>query len=217
MRGAGRHAGREIRRGRGCQRGVAPALADICVAAGRPARRCPTTTVRCLPPCWSELDAVYVSTPHVLHAEQRAGSGGSRASTCSSRKPMVCTVEEALALVAARKASGRYRRRSPTRAPVTPGPRYAQRGIRRGEFGDLVSMPASIWEDWAERYAGQWKQKPEISGGGFMFDTGAHMMNTVCLLADAEFERISAYIQQSRQCASISSRRWPAVSPTAHW
>jgi predicted dehydrogenase len=26
-----------------------------------------------------------------------------------------------------------------------------------------------------------------------MFDTGAHMMNTVCLLADAEFERLSAF------------------------
>ena len=56
-----------------------------------------------------------------------------------------------------------------------------------------MSASASIWENWAERYAGQWKQNPEISGGGFMFDTGAHMMNTVCLLADAEFERLSAF------------------------
>ncbi|HTM79352.1 MAG TPA: Gfo/Idh/MocA family oxidoreductase, partial [Devosia sp.] len=63
----------------------------------------------------------------------------------------------------------------------------------RGDFGDLVSVSASIWEGWAKNYAGQWKQNPEISGGGFMFDTGAHMMNTVCVLADSEFVRLSAF------------------------
>lgn len=42
-----------------------------------------------------------------------------------------------------------------------------------GEFGELVSISATIREGWSSKYDGQWKQKPEPSGGGFMFDTGA--------------------------------------------
>jgi len=47
-----------------------------------------------------------------------------------------------------------------------------------------------------------------------MFDTGAHMMNTVCVVGDAEFERLSAFtnnrgLDVDLVCAVLH------VSPTA--
>jgi predicted dehydrogenase len=139
----------------------------------------------------SRLDAVYVSTPHVFHAAN-ALAVVEAGLDLLLEKPMVTTVAEALALVEAEKRSARtiviaYQ------GGLSPLIHDTIARARHGEFGDLVSVSASIWEGWAKSYAGQWKQKPSISGGGFMFDTGAHMMNTVCVLGDAEFERLSAF------------------------
>ena len=36
-----------------------------------------------------------------------------------------------------------------------------------------------------------------------MFDTGAHMMNTVCLLVDADFESVSAYVNTHGKTVDI--------------
>jgi predicted dehydrogenase len=43
----------------------------------------------------------------------------------------------------------------------------------------------------------------ELSGGGFMFDTGAHMMNTVCVLADVDCERVSAFTNNRRRNVDV--------------
>ena len=138
-----------------------------------------------------QMDAVYVSTPHVLH-----GANGLAVIEAGYdlllEKPMVTTVAEALALAEAEKRTGRTVVIA-FQGGLSPLVHDTKERARRGDFGDLVSVNASIWEGWKTSYAGQWKQNPAISGGGFMFDTGAHMMNTVCVLVDSEFERLSAY------------------------
>ncbi|WDR06817.1 Gfo/Idh/MocA family oxidoreductase [Devosia rhodophyticola] len=138
-----------------------------------------------------QMDAVYVSTPHVFHGAN-ALAVIEAGYDLLLEKPMVTTVEEALVLVEAEKRTGRTVVIA-FQGGLSPLVHDTKERARRGDFGDLVSVNASIWEGWAKNYAGQWKQDPEISGGGFMFDTGAHMMNTVCVLADSEFVRLSAF------------------------
>lgn len=138
-----------------------------------------------------QMDAVYVSTPHVFHGAN-ALAVIEAGYDLLLEKPMVTTVEEALALVEAERRTGRTVVIA-FQGGLSPLVHDTKDRARRGDFGDLVSVNASIWEGWARNYAGQWKQDPAISGGGFMFDTGAHMMNTVCVLADSEFERLSAF------------------------
>jgi predicted dehydrogenase len=138
-----------------------------------------------------KMDAVYVSTPHVFHGAN-ALAVIEAGYDLLLEKPMVTTVEEALALVEAERRTGKTVVIA-FQGGLSPLVHDTKDRARRGDFGDLVSVNASIWEGWAKNYAGQWKQNPAISGGGFMFDTGAHMMNTVCVLADSEFERLSAY------------------------
>jgi predicted dehydrogenase len=166
-------------------------LSDICSDAGRSRPAEYGSDKAMLEVEASRLDAVYVSTPHIFHAANALAVIDAGLDLLLE-KPMVTTVAEALALVAAEKRSARtiviaYQ------GGLSPLIHDTLARARRGEFGDLVSVSASIWEGWAMAYAGHWKQKPSISGGGFMFDTGAHMMNTVCMLADAEFERLSAF------------------------
>lgn len=169
---------------------------DACEAAGgiRPVEYTDAATM--LARCVGKLDAVYVSTPHVFHGSH-AVAVVEAGFDLLLEKPMVTTLEEGLALAEAEARTGRtivvaYQ------GGLSPLVHDTKDRARRGEFGDLVSVSASVWEGWAQRYAGQWKQDPEISGGGFMFDTGAHMMNTVCVLADAEFERLSSFTANRR-------------------
>ena len=166
-------------------------LSDICAAAARPRPAEYDSDKAMLEGEAGRLDAVYVSTPHVFHAANALAVIDAGLDLLLE-KPMVTTVAEALSLVAAERRSARtiviaYQ------GGLSPLIHDTLARARRGDFGDLVSVSASIWEGWAKSYAGHWKQKPSISGGGFMFDTGAHMMNTVCLLADAEFVRLSAF------------------------
>lgn len=164
---------------------------DICEAAGaaRPAEYPDADAM--LKAMQGQMDAVYVSTPHVFHGAN-ALAVVEAGYDLLLEKPMVTTVDEALALAEAEKRTGRIIVIA-FQGGLSPLVHDTKERARRGDFGDLVSVNASIWEGWAKQYAGQWKQQPEISGGGFMFDTGAHMMNTVCVLADAEFERLSAF------------------------
>jgi predicted dehydrogenase len=164
---------------------------DTCEAAGaaRPAEYPDADAM--LQTMAGQMDAVYVSTPHVFHGAN-ALAVIEAGYDLLLEKPMVTTVDEALALVEAEKRTGRTVVIA-FQGGLSPLVHDTRDRARSGEFGELVSVSASIWEGWKNNYAGQWKQNPAISGGGFMFDTGAHMMNTVCVLADTEFARLSAY------------------------
>ncbi|BCP52281.1 hypothetical protein K32_08980 [Kaistia sp. 32K] len=167
-------------------------LADICTAAGKPEPQEFDDYRDMLAACRDQLDAVYVSTPHAFHAEQ-AIAVAEAGLDLLLEKPMVTTVEEAERLIAAQKQTG-VTIVIAFQGGLSPLVLDTKRRAQAGEFGELVNVAATIWEGWSESYNGHWKQQPEISGGGFMFDTGAHMMNTVCLLADSGFARVSAYM-----------------------
>ncbi|MEO5806317.1 Gfo/Idh/MocA family oxidoreductase [Devosia sp.] len=164
---------------------------DVVAAAGRPRPTEYLDAQSMLAANQGKLDAVYVSTPHVFHGAN-ALAVIEAGFDLLLEKPMVTTVEEALALVEAERRTGKTVVIA-FQGGLSPLVHNTKERARRGDFGDLISINASIWEGWKTSYEGQWKQNPAISGGGFMFDTGAHMMNTVCVLADSEFERLSAY------------------------
>jgi predicted dehydrogenase len=177
-------------------------LSDICIAAGGRRLQEFDDYRTMLAECRNDLDVVYVSTPHAMHAEQ-AIAVTETGLDLLLEKPMVTTVAEARRLIQACKRSKGLVVIA-FQGGLSPLVRDTQARAAAGEFGDLVSVSATIWEGWSAAYAGHWKQEPAISGGGFMFDTGAHMMNTVCQLADADFERVSAYINKRGKAVDIT-------------
>ncbi len=139
-----------------------------------------------------QLNSVYICTPHALHAKQAEAALHANLDVLLE-KPMVTTVAEAKLLHEA-QLSSKKQVVIAYQGGLSPLVHQLSADIESKKYGELSSISASIWENWAETYTGHWKQVPEISGGGFMFDTGAHMMNTVSMLCGKDFERISAFM-----------------------
>ncbi len=176
-------------------------IVDICRGAGRAEPREFDDFRSMIAACRDELDAIYVSTPHALHAEHAIAVVESGLDLLIE-KPMVTTVAEAQRLISARDQS------SSTvviafQGALSPLVADTRKRSRAGEFGELISVSGTIWENWSSRYEGHWKQQLDLSGGGFMFDTGAHMMNTVCLLADTDCERVSAFMNNRKRSVDV--------------
>jgi predicted dehydrogenase len=178
-------------------------LIDVCIAAGAPAPKSFEDYREMLAKCRDALDIVYISTPHAFHGEQ-AAAVVEAGIDLFLEKPMVTTVAEAETLIAAQKKSG-VTVVTAFQGGLSPLVIDTRKRALAGEFGELIAISGMIWESWAGNYAGHWKQEPEISGGGFMFDTGAHMMNTVCLLANSDFASVSAYMNKHGRKVDIST------------
>jgi predicted dehydrogenase len=76
---------------------------------------------------------------------------------------------------------------------LSPAIRKASQLLRSGACGDLLNINGMIWQNWGPKNVGKWRQDLSVSGGGFMFDTGAHMLNSVCDLAGEDFVEVAAW------------------------
>jgi predicted dehydrogenase len=148
-----------------------------------------------------QLDAVFIVTPHVLHFAQ--------ATACLEagldvllEKPMVMTADEAVSLIATRDRTGRLLVVA-FQGSLSPQVREASRLLRSGELGAILNINAVAWQNWAEKTEGTWRQSPELSGGGFLFDTGAHMLNTVADLAGEDFAQVTAWLEDDGRPVDI--------------
>ncbi len=139
----------------------------------------------------AELDAVFILTPHNLHHDQ--------AKLCMEagldvllEKPMVMNAAEALSLMATRDRSGKLLVVA-FQGGLSPQIRAAARMIQSGELGELLNVTGMVWQGWKEATIGTWRQIPAVAGGGFLFDTGAHMLNTLCTLVGEDFATVAAW------------------------
>jgi predicted dehydrogenase len=150
-----------------------------------------------------QLDAVFIITPHVLHFAQ--------AKACLEagldvlvEKPMVMTADEAMRLIDVRDRTGRLLVVA-FQGSLSPQVREAARLLRSGELGPILNINAVAWQNWATYTNGSWRQQPEQSGGGFLFDTGAHMLNTVADLAGEDFADVAAWLEDDGRPVDIRS------------
>jgi len=169
------------------------ATAATFLAAGQPAPPNEPDWERFVADRAGDLDAVMIITPHVLHFAQ--------ATACLEagldvllEKPMVMDAREASELIATRDRTGRLLVVG-FQGSLSPRIRAATRLLRSGELGAVLNIDAVVWQDWQEAAAGTWRQVPAISGGGFLFDTGAHMLNTVTDLAGEDVTGVAAWLE----------------------
>ncbi len=140
-------------------------------------------------------DAVFIVTPHNIHYNQaqkclRAGVD------VLLEKPMVMNADEARKLIKTRDETGRLLVVA-FNGSLSPEIRESVRLLQSGELGKLLSISGTVWQSWGPGTTGKWRQVPEISGGGFMFDTGAHLLNTVADLAGEEFVDVAAWVDNN--------------------
>ncbi len=139
-----------------------------------------------------DLDAAFIITPHVLHFSQ--------AKACLEagldvllEKPMVMNSEEALALIDVRDRSERLLSVS-FNGSMSHQVRTGVKILRSGKLGRILNISAVVWQNWMSFTTGLWRQDPEVAGGGFLFDTGAHMLNTISDLAGEDFTEVAAWM-----------------------
>jgi predicted dehydrogenase len=139
-----------------------------------------------------QLDAALILTPHAFHHDQALACLDAGLDVLVE-KPMVMSSAEAHSLIAARD---RARRTLVVafQGSLSPQVQTAVKLLRSGDLGDLCSISGTIWQNWREATAGTWRHDPAISGGGMCFDTGAHLLNTVCDLAGEPFASVSAWL-----------------------
>lgn len=142
-----------------------------------------------------DLDAAFIITPHVYHHDQTKACLEAGIDVLLE-KPMVMNVAEAQSLIRSRDETGRLLVVA-FNGSLSPEIRAASQLLRSGEVGKIQSISATVWQNWQPNTRDTWRQVPALAGGGFLFDTGAHMLNTVADLAGEEFVEVAAWLDNN--------------------
>lgn len=137
------------------------------------------------------LDAAFIITPHAYHYAQTKACMEAGLDVLLE-KPMVVSAAEAEALIETRDRTSKLLVVA-FPGSLSPQVRTAVQLLRSGELGSILTIAGMSWENWRTPNLGTWRQQPELSGGGFFFDTGAHLLNTITDLAGEEFAEVAAW------------------------
>jgi len=149
------------------------------------------------------IDAAFIITPHNQHCMQASALLLAGVDVLLE-KPMVLNVAEAHKLMQARDQSGKLLTIA-FNGSLSPAVRRAHKVLHSGELGKILNISATVWQNWEQFTRGTWRQIPEVAGGGFTFDTGAHLLNTVADLVGEPFVEVSAYLDNRGRAVDILS------------
>ncbi|MFC4598456.1 Gfo/Idh/MocA family protein [Cohnella hongkongensis] len=155
----------------------------------------------------AELDAVVICSPHTLHYEQ-ATDALNKGLHALIEKPMTCSSAEAERLIETAKRSGKILQVSYQRH-FQPEFLYIKEAIERGEIGKLTSVTASLYQEWRQGTPGTWRQNPALSGGGFLMDSGSHIIDV--LLWTTGLTPVEVKTQMHRQGSPVEIDTFTAI------
>ena len=148
-------------------------------------------------------DAVFIATPHTLHFEHgmKAIDAGCHV---FMEKPMVTSADDAHKLAAHVEKTDRilvvgYN------SPCTPEFTWLRKAIRSKELGSLELVVAHLSQNWMKGTAGKWRQDPALSGGGQAYDSGAHLLNSLCWLVESDIDTVFAFVDNHSTPVDINS------------
>lgn len=128
-------------------------------------------------------DAVIVSTPHTLHFRHAYDSIAAGAHVMID-KPMVTNSVQARKLVAKAAKEGK-RLHVAIQGTHTDTFAYARKLLTDGTMGELQLVTAVLAQGWRDLTVGWWRQDPKLSGGGQMYDSGAHVFSALMFLVNS--------------------------------
>lgn len=123
------------------------------------------------------LDAVIVCSPHTLHFAQALDVLNAGCHVLIE-KPMTCSSQEAEQLIKAAEVRSKLIQVSYQRH-FQPEFIYIRQAIADGIIGKLVSVNATLYQDWKSSQAGTWRQNAALSGGGMLMDSGSHIIDVL--------------------------------------
>ncbi len=155
------------------------------------------------------LQAIDIVTPHTTHFEQCMASL-EHGYHVMVEKPMVTSSKHARTLAKKVAMSGRQFQIA-FQAPYTAEYGYIRDVICRGDLGELQTVTAFSCQGWRNGTRGKWRQDPKFSGGGQMYDTGAHLFNGIAWLIDRPVTEVFCWTDNKDTAVDINAAitiRW---------
>ena len=148
-------------------------------------------------------DAVLISTPHTLHFEQgmKALEAGCHV---LMEKPMVTDADDAYTLAAKVEETGKVLVIG-SNTSCTANFYYLREQIRNQSLGKLELIIGYLSQNWKRGTAGAWRQNPALSGGGQAYDSGAHLLNSLCWSVENNVAEVFAFIDNHGTQVDINS------------
>jgi predicted dehydrogenase len=160
-------------------------------------------TVRELVKDLGAAEAAVICSPHKFHFENAKDCLQSGMDVLIE-KPMVMNGAEAQRLIELRDRTERLVMVA-FPGSLSPAIWKAKQLLAQGAIGKVSAVSAFAQQNWKTLTLGTWRQIPEISGGGFLFDTGSHMVNSVVDLLGADVACVSALLDNRKTPVEINS------------
>ncbi len=148
-------------------------------------------------------DAVVIVTPHALHFQQgmQALDAGCHV---LMEKPMVTAADDAYALAKKVEETGKvfvvgYN------TPCAANFYYIRECIRNGDFGKLELVTGYLTQDWKGITKGTWRQDAQLAGGGQAYDSGAHILNSLCWSVESNVAEVHAFLDNQDTPVDVNS------------
>lgn len=113
---------------------------------------------------------------------------------------MTCSSNEAKQLIETAEQSGKVLQVSYQRH-FQPEFIYIRDAIAGGEIGKITSITASLYQQWWQGTSDSWRMDPKLSGGGFLMDSGSHIIDV--LLWTTGLTPVEVKSQLSQQGAPV--------------
>ncbi|HEY0007992.1 MAG TPA: Gfo/Idh/MocA family oxidoreductase [Tepidisphaeraceae bacterium] len=152
------------------------------------------------------LQAVIIVTPHALHFPQ-AMAALDAGYHVLVEKPMVTSSDHARKLAEKVKETGLLLQVS-FQSSYTSEFAYIRNAIQSGAIGELQTITAWSHQGWKPqggRDTWKWRHDPEMSGGGQMYDTGAHLFNAIAWCLDRPVEEVFCWIDKKDMLVDINA------------
>ncbi|WEG14685.1 Gfo/Idh/MocA family oxidoreductase [Pullulanibacillus sp. KACC 23026] len=151
----------------------------------------------------TELDAVVICSPHMLHYQQAKDAIKSGLHVLLE-KPMVCSSAECRELIKLASDHGIILQVSYQRH-FHPEFQYIRECVQNGLIGKLTTVNASLYQDWNTLTANTWRQNPSLSGGGMLMDSGSHIIDVLLWITGQQPEEVHATIETTGFPVEINS------------
>jgi len=139
-------------------------------------------------------DAVVIASPHTMHYDHACAALDAGCHILME-KPMVTDLGHAIDLEKRVAAAGKVfciAYNSPCSANIF----HLREMVRTGELGRLKAVSLFLSQPWYYNTRGMWRQDPALSGGGQMYDSGAHAINSLCWVIESDVEEVFAYVDK---------------------
>jgi predicted dehydrogenase len=137
------------------------------------------------------LDGIVLVTPHTLHFPQ-AKLALENDLHVLVEKPMVTSSAHAYELAQLVRKSGR-KLGITFQSPYTHEFQYLARERDAGRLGQIQLISGWLSQNWMKWTKGSWRQDQKFSGGGMMYDSGAHLLNAFMWLVNQPVTEVACF------------------------